>query len=90
LRGAAARRTLRAMDWLVLAVFAVVYAGMFLGRLPGLALDRTGIALLGANLIVVDQAGRLGIDIGWREHARVGVPVTLVTLAVAAFWLWLR
>ncbi len=43
-----------------------------------------------ANLIVVDQAGRLGIDIGWREHARVGVPVTFVTLAVAAFWLWLR
>jgi Na+/H+ antiporter NhaD/arsenite permease-like protein len=43
-----------------------------------------------ANLIVVDQAGRLGVEIGWREHARVGVPVTLVTLAAAALWLWLR
>lgn len=42
-----------------------------------------------ANIIVVDQAARLGVRISWREHARVGVPVTLVTLAVAAGWLWL-
>ncbi|WP_305043657.1 SLC13 family permease, partial [Geoalkalibacter sp.] len=42
-----------------------------------------------ANIIVVDQAARLGIHIGWREHARVGVPVTLATLALAALWLWL-
>jgi Na+/H+ antiporter NhaD/arsenite permease-like protein len=43
-----------------------------------------------ANLIVVEQAGRLGVRIGWREHARVGVPVTLLTLALAAAWLRLR
>ena len=43
-----------------------------------------------ANIIVVDQAARLGVKIGWREHARVGVPVTLLTLAIAAAWLWLR
>ena len=43
-----------------------------------------------ANIIVVDQAGRLGVPIGWRQHARVGVPVTLLTLALAAGWLWLR
>lgn len=90
MRDAGARRTLGAVDWLVVVVFAVVYAGMFLGRLPGLALDRTGIALLGANIIVIDQAARLGVDIGWREHAHVGIPVTIVTLAVAALWLWLR
>lgn len=41
-----------------------------------------------ANIIVVDQATRLGIGISWREHARVGVPVTIVTLAIAAAWLW--
>jgi Na+/H+ antiporter NhaD/arsenite permease-like protein len=40
-----------------------------------------------ANIIVVDQAGRVGIKIGWKEHARVGVPVTLFTLAIAAAWL---
>ena len=43
-----------------------------------------------ANIIVVDQASRLGIRITWRTHARIGVPVTLLTLALAAGWLWLR
>jgi len=43
-----------------------------------------------ANIIVVEQARALGVDIGWRGHARVGVPVTLATLAIAAAWLWLR
>ncbi|MDO3377342.1 anion transporter [Geoalkalibacter halelectricus] len=42
-----------------------------------------------ANIIVVDQAARVGIHISWREHARVGAPVTLATLALAAAWLWL-
>jgi len=43
-----------------------------------------------ANIIVVEQARALGVEIGWRRHARVGVPVTLATLALAAAWLWLR
>jgi Na+/H+ antiporter NhaD/arsenite permease-like protein len=43
-----------------------------------------------ANIIVVEQAAHLGVRISWREHARVGVPVTLITLAVAASWLALR
>lgn len=42
-----------------------------------------------ANIIVVDQAARLGITIDWRTHARIGVPVTLITLALAGAWLWL-
>jgi Na+/H+ antiporter NhaD/arsenite permease-like protein len=42
-----------------------------------------------ANIIVVDQAARLGVRISWRQHARIGVPVTLLTLAIAASWLWL-
>ncbi len=43
---------------LTLAVFGAVYLGMALGRWPGLMLDRTGIALLGA--IVLYLAGRIG------------------------------
>ena len=43
-----------------------------------------------ANIIVVDQAARLGVKITWGQHARTGVPVTLATLAIAAGWLWLR
>lgn len=36
-----------------------------------------------ANLIVVEQAERLGIHIGFRRHLAVGLPVTLVSLALA-------
>jgi len=48
------------VDDVVLAIFAIVYVGMILGRLPGLALDRTGIALLGA--IALLSLGRVGMD----------------------------
>lgn len=43
-----------------------------------------------ANIIVVDAAGRRGVCIDWRRHARVGVPVTFATLAIAGAYLWLR
>ncbi len=43
-----------------------------------------------ANIIVVEQAEALGVRISWREHARVGIPVTLATLAIASAWLTLR
>ncbi len=43
-----------------------------------------------ANIIVVDQAGRLGVHVGWGVHARTGIPVTLATLLIAAAWLWCR
>jgi len=33
-----------------------------------------------ANLIVAERAERRGVRIGFGEYARVGVPVTLLTL----------
>lgn len=39
-------------DWTVVAVFATVYLGMFLGGLPRLKLDRSGVALLGAIAVI--------------------------------------
>lgn len=63
------------------------------GALLALASTLAGnLILVGsiANLIVVDQAALLGVHIGWRQHARVGVPVTLASLGLAAAWLWLR
>jgi Na+/H+ antiporter NhaD/arsenite permease-like protein len=41
---------------LVLVVFAAVYLGMAIGRWPGLKIDRTGIALLGAILLYATGA----------------------------------
>jgi len=42
-----------------------------------------------ANLITFEQARTYGIHISFREHARVGVPVTLWSLAVTMLWVWL-
>ncbi|HUN94153.1 MAG TPA: anion transporter [Burkholderiaceae bacterium] len=43
-----------------------------------------------ANIIVVDASRRRGVAIDWRRHARTGVPVTIVTLGIAAAWLAAR
>ncbi|HAJ13895.1 MAG TPA: anion transporter, partial [Comamonadaceae bacterium] len=51
-------------DWGVVAVFGIVYLGMFLGGLPRLKLDRSGVALLGAIAVLaltgmpLDEAAR--------------------------------
>ncbi len=60
---------------------------------PLLALSSTlagNLLIVGsiANIIVVQAAERRGIRIDWRDHARIGVPVTLATLAIAAVSLW--
>ena len=53
-----------ATDWGIVAVFATVYLGMFLGGLPRLKLDRSGVALLGAIAVIalaglpVEEAAR--------------------------------
>lgn len=41
---------------LVVTVFVLVYLGMIFGGLPFLQLDRTGIALLGAIVLVASQS----------------------------------
>ncbi len=61
---------------------------------PVLALSSTlagNLLVVGsiANILVIEQARTHGVAISTREHARVGVPVTLGTLAIAAGWLWL-
>jgi Na+/H+ antiporter NhaD/arsenite permease-like protein len=37
-----------------------------------------------ANLIVAEQAEKLGVRIGFREHLAAGLPITLISLAFAA------
>src|SRR5688500_1230553 len=65
------------MDPVVVAVFILVYLGMVLGEFPGLALDRTGIALLGA--IVIVASGRMTIDAAW---AAIDVPTIALLLGL--------
>lgn len=40
-----------------------------------------------ANLIVADLAAQQGVAIDWKAHARIGIPVTVLTLAVVWGWL---
>ncbi|HEX2642286.1 MAG TPA: SLC13 family permease, partial [Thermoanaerobaculia bacterium] len=72
---------------------AVMLLLPFVGRHPvtgyTLALSSTfagNAVLVGsiANLIVAEQAERLGIRFGFREHIGTGLPVTLISLAIAA------
>lgn len=64
----------RATDWGVVAVFAVVYLGMFLGGLPRLKLDRAGVALLGAIAVIALT------DLPLQEAARAVDLPTIVLL----------
>lgn len=43
-----------------------------------------------ANLIVIEQAHRLGVHVSFREHARAGIPVTLASLGIIVVWIALR
>ena len=43
-----------------------------------------------ANIITVERAKDVGVTLGFAEHARCGVPITVLSLAAALAWLaWL-
>jgi Na+/H+ antiporter NhaD/arsenite permease-like protein len=42
-----------------------------------------------ANLIVVERAQSVGVTLSFRDHAKSGVPITLLSSAAAILWLWL-
>ncbi|TNE61848.1 MAG: anion transporter [Alphaproteobacteria bacterium] len=41
-----------------------------------------------ANLIVAERASAAGFRLGFRDFARAGIPMTLVSMGLAAVWLW--
>lgn len=64
------------------------------GTLVGLAILSTlagNLFLVGslANLIVAERAAAQGVQLTFRDHARAGVPITLLSMLVAVLWLWL-
>ncbi len=61
-----------------------LYALAVLSTLAG------NLFLLGslANLIVVERARSVGVVLSFRDHARCGVPITLISSAAAILWLW--
>ena len=64
------------------------------GVLYGLALLSTlagNLLLSGSltNLLIAEHADRMGAPLTFRDHARAGIPIALLSLAFATFWLWL-
>jgi Na+/H+ antiporter NhaD/arsenite permease-like protein len=52
----------------VLAIFVLTYAGLAIGRIPGLRLDRTGMAIMGAILMMIitgDSTGQVAAAVNW-------------------------
>jgi Na+/H+ antiporter NhaD/arsenite permease-like protein len=65
------------LDPVIGVVFVLVYAGMFLGGLPVLKLDRAGIALIGALALVI--SGRVSLDAAWQA---IDLTTLLILFAV--------
>ena len=66
-----------ASSWVSLAVFALVYLAMALGRVPHLRLDRTGAALLGALACIA-----LGLVDAGEAWAAIDVPTIALLFAM--------
>lgn len=43
-----------------------------------------------ANLIVIEKAKEYGIFISFREHAKIGIPVTIVSFVITFLYIALR
>ena len=39
------------------------------------------------NLLIAERADRMGARLGFIDHAKAGVPIALISLAFAIFWL---
>jgi Na+/H+ antiporter NhaD/arsenite permease-like protein len=81
------------LDWLVVAVFGGVYIGMALGRWPGLAINRTGIALIGALVLLLSGAVDGDAALASVDFATLSVLLTLMVLssqyAASGFFDWI-
>jgi Na+/H+ antiporter NhaD/arsenite permease-like protein len=69
------------MTVFVAAVFAATYIGMALGRIPGLRIDRTGIALLAAVALMVAGALAPGAAVQAIDFSTLGILLALMALS---------
>lgn len=77
---------------LVLTVFVFVYAAMALGRWPGLALDRTGAAVIGAIVLVAAGAADTALILSSIDFSTLVILFALMVLsaqfAASGFFEW--
>ena len=65
------------------------------GTLVGLAILSTlagNLLLVGslANIIVAERAQAQGVRLTFRDHAKAGLPITILSMLFAGLWLWAR
>lgn len=70
----------------ILIIFLAVYVGMALGNWPGLALDRTGIALLGAILIIATNHLSLEKAIGYVDLSSIAILFSFMILSAQFYY----
>ena len=75
---------------LVLSVVPALSPGAFY-TLAVLSTLAGNLLLVGslANIIALERAREAGVEVSFVEHARCGVPMTLLSLLLAALWLLL-
>ena len=77
------------VPWLTLDRTGIAPAGALYG-LAVLSTLAGNLFLVGsiANLIVAERAQAAGVRFGFWDHARAGVPLTLVSMALACLWFY--
>jgi len=77
---------------LVIAVFVLVYGAMALGRWPGLALDRTGAAVIGAIVLVAAGTADTALILSSIDFSTLVILFALMVLsaqfAASGFFEW--
>jgi len=77
---------------LTIAIFILVYLAMAVGHLPGLRVDRTGAAVVGAMILIA--AGRISPSAAWNaiDYQTIGLLFGLLVISasfvVAGFYDW--
>lgn len=74
------------MEIAALIIFLLVYAGMILGFWPGLALDRTGIALLGAIAFIELQGISISQATSYIDHSAIAILFSFMILSAQFYF----
>ncbi len=72
----------------ILAIFALTYVGMAIGRIPGLRTDRAGLALVAAVLMIVITGANLRRAVEWVEICGVPALIGLGVIQAVVCWQW--
>lgn len=74
------------MELTALIIFFLVYAGMIFGSWPGLAIDRTGIALLGAIAYILVQDIQLADVVSYIDLSTIAILFSFMVVSAQFYY----